>query len=341
MISAMQLMLLAVVAMILGGVLTGVMRSYLLARSILDVPKPRSSHTVATPRGAGLGLVLIVFVATGVLWLTGALATAPTLALIGGGVPVALVGWLDDLRSSSVWFRASVHAVAAMIAVWALGGLPFLSTGTTQVPLGPAGSVIAALGIMWITNLYNFMDGIDGIAGTEAVLVAGACGWFLMHAGQPGLAGICAVIAGASLGFLFWNFPPSRVFLGDVWSGTLGYFFGVLALASERAFAVPLLAWLVLLGVFIVDATVTLAVRVLRAEVWHAPHRSHAYQRAVTSGVSHGGVTGVVAAIDAVLIWGVAHAQQDPTFLMPLVISALVVLTGSVLLVYSFARDKR
>jgi len=152
--------------------------------------------------------------------------------------------------------------------------------------LGVFGPVLAALGLVWATNLFNFMDGIDGIAAIETLWVAGVGGLLLFRAGNPGLGGLALVLAGAALGFLRWNWPPAKIFLGDVGSGFIGFVLAALAIASENARDVPVIVWAMLFAAFIVDATITLARR-FRSGLWHQPHKTHAYQRAVQAGWTH------------------------------------------------------
>jgi Fuc2NAc and GlcNAc transferase len=167
------------------------------------------------------------------------------------------------------------------------------------------------------------MDGIDGIAGVQAAVTGGAASAMLALAGLPGLSVVSALIAGAGIGFLLWNWHPARIFMGDVGSGTLGFLLAVLALASERAGAVPVLLWVTMLGIFIVDATATLARRAWRGERWYAPHRSHAYQRLVRSGWSHARVTTAVLAVDIVLAALAFVGWRWPRALLPSAVAGL------------------
>lgn len=270
-----------------SAVLTGVVRRYALDRAILDMPNERSSHSVPTPRGGGIAIVGVVLALSAlVAWRFPDLRHI-CIALAGGGALVAAVGWLDDRKGVSPRIRALVHLLAAVWAVAWVGGVSRLTMGPWQIELGLVGSVLAVVGVVWAINLYNFMDGIDGIAGGEAV-VAGCFGAaMLWMASDTGLAALSAAIAGASAGFLIWNWSPARIFMGDVGSGSLGFFFATLAIASEVRVGVPLLAWVVLLGVFVFDTTATLVRRVGRGEKWYSAHRSHAYQRATQQGFSH------------------------------------------------------
>jgi Fuc2NAc and GlcNAc transferase len=280
--------------------LTDFVRRWVVRRAILDHPNERSSHTRPTPRGGGIALVFIVLV-----WLIGAGVTRmlplnAVIALAGGGVIVAGVGLFDDVRPLSAYWRLAFHFIAATWTVAWLGGMPTLFVGQSSATLGVAGSVIAVIGIVWSINLFNFMDGIDGIAGVEALSVGAIGGALLTGTSAPGLAQLAFVIAGAALGFLFWNWPPARIFLGDVGSGFIGFAIAAMALASENARAVPLMVWGILTAVFIVDATLTFGRR-LRSGRWKEAHRNHAYQRAVQSGWSHSGVSVMVGALNLLL----------------------------------------
>jgi Fuc2NAc and GlcNAc transferase len=300
-------------AAVLSWLLTAAVRRYALTR-LLDVPNRRSAHKVPTARGGGLAIALVVLGGVAAAHAAGAVPFRTAAALVGGGVMIAGVGWVDDHGGLPARLRALVHFAAAAWALFWLGGMPRLELGVGAAHLGPAGAVLAALGIVWVTNLYNFMDGIDGIAGGQAVVVGVAGGALLWAAGAPALALAALLVAGASAGFLLWNWQPARIFMGDVGSGAIGYAFGVLALASENAGAVPALVWLLLLGVFVVDATVTLLRRMARREPFLHAHRSHAYQRAVQGGSTHARVASAVLLIDLVLALLAAAAVLRPAW---------------------------
>jgi Fuc2NAc and GlcNAc transferase len=296
--------------------LTAAARRYATRRAIFDVPNARSSHARPTPRGGGLAIVATTQLAVLGLATSGRLAPGPAAAFAGGGLAIAAVGWLDDRSGLGAPVRLLVHVLAAAWAVAWLGGLPALSLGSTAVPLGAPGAALASLGIVWAVNFYNFMDGIDGIAAGEALVAGAAGGALLLAAGQPGLAALALALAAAAAGFLVWNWAPARIFMGDVGSGYLGFMFGALAVGSENAGGPPVLAWAVLLGVFLGDATVTLVRRVVRGERWYAAHRTHAYQRAVDCWHRHEAVTGGVLALSVLLAllawWGTAAPAALP-----------------------------
>jgi Fuc2NAc and GlcNAc transferase len=188
--------------------------------------------------------------------------------------------------------RLLVHIVAAGWAVAQLGPLQ---------AAGPVGSLLAGIGVVWAINLYNFMDGIDGLAAIEAITAAGAAAVLLAAGGHIGLALAAGLVAASALGFLPWNWPPARIFMGDVGSGLLGYLFGALALAGHNAGALSVAGWLALLGVFVFDATATLLRRLVAGERVSTAHRLHAYQRLVQSGWPHRRVTFGAAAANGFL----------------------------------------
>lgn len=284
-----------------SAVLTGLVRRYALARSILDVPNARSSHTAPTPRGGGVAIVLATLAGFPALAAAGALPWPALWALAGAGGFVALVGFLDDHGHIAARWRLLAHFAAAAWALAWLGGAPPVLVFGAHIDLGWLGAALAALYLVWLLNLYNFMDGIDGIASVEAIAVG--VGGALLYAltGHPGLAMAPLVLAAAAAGFLLWNFPPARIFMGDAGSGFLGIVLGVLSLQAAWQAPQLLWSWLILLGAFVVDATLTLLRRLLRGEKVYEAHRSHAYQHASRRFGRHLPVTLAVAAID--LLW--------------------------------------
>jgi Fuc2NAc and GlcNAc transferase len=312
----------------LSWVLTAGLRRYALARAVLDVPNHRSSHSVPTPRGGGLAIALVALAGLALAAALGWVAPRLALALGAGGALVAAVGWVDDHRPLPARARFAIHAAAAAWALWWLGGMPALTLGHGTLRLGIAGAVIALTGIVWVVNLYNFMDGIDGLAGGEAVTAGVAGGALLLWAGHPGMALAALLLATAGSGFLAWNWSPARIFMGDVGSCFLGFSFAVLAVASQNAGAVPLIAWVVLLGVFVVDATFTLVRRALRREAWYDAHRQHAYQRMVDAGWSHARVSGSVMAVNVVLAGLAAVIARVPSLAALAFAAAMLLLVG-------------
>jgi Fuc2NAc and GlcNAc transferase len=274
-----DLIVLVVASALASAWITSTARRAAEARGVLDVPNERSSHKAPTPRGGGIGIVVTTLIGWCVLAWLRAIPLDLFLALGGGGAAVALVGFLDDRYQLSARSRIGVHVVAAAWGMFWLGGLPDIAMGENLFSFGWVGYGLGVIGIVWVLNLFNFMDGIDGIAGSEAVFVAAAGG--LLHTlagGGGGMVSAMLVLAAASLGFLRWNWPPARIFMGDVGSGYIGYVIAILAIGAARENAVALPVWLILGGVFFADATVTVARRMAHGERVDEPHRSHAYQ---------------------------------------------------------------
>ena len=268
-----------IAAFVLAFVATGLLRRYALSRRLLDQPDERRTHVVPTPRGGGLSIALVVLFGYCVLvW------AEPPMAFRWGGFVLGLgmvagIGWLDDHRPLSARLRLCVHVLAAglmSVTAWSIGG------GLPEMTVAFCAAII-------LINVWNFMDGIDGLAVTQAMIVS-ACGLWL--AGATGAAGVLSllVLAGCA-GFLPWNFPKARIFLGDAGSGALGYSIaGILmaSMAQERGSAMQLLLPMV---AFLVDAGCTLLSRILKHEKWWMAHSQHTYQMLARRCGSHVRVT--------------------------------------------------
>lgn len=300
--------------LVLGALGTWLARGYALRRRLIDQPGERRSHHEATPRGGGISIVLVLLGAMLVLALR-APAHAVALALAAAGlVLVAGIGWIDDHRPLSARLRLAVHAVAAALLCLAL----------RRVGAAPLDLALAFAAVLVLVNVWNFMDGINGIAASQAVVVAVACAPFAP--GGPafwlGLA-----LAAATCGFLPFNFPRARIFLGDVGSGALGYALaGLLALASlgsdprtRLLLAMPLLP-------FLLDASLTLLARIVRRERWWEPHTQHAYQ-AWARRRGHARVT-IAYALAATLVACVAFAMRSSSIALIMVFYLVILALG-------------
>jgi Fuc2NAc and GlcNAc transferase len=303
---------------------------------LADQPNARSSHRVPTPRGGGFGIVTATTAGIIGLYLTGRLAAPVAVALSIGALAVAAVGFWDDVRSAPVAIRMGIHFGAAILAVACLaGGLRQIQVGGHILELGAAGPLIGVLAIVWTLNLFNFMDGIDGIAASEAAFVLlAAAGIEWWHSPLPGFQTAPALIAaGACLGFLVWNWSPASIFMGDIGSGYLGYLIAVIALESMRRGATGIFVWLILGGVFFVDATLTLSRRVLRGEAVYHAHRTHAYQWLARRWGSHAAVSTAVAIVNVAWLLPCAiFAARDPASAAWICAVALLPLAATALL---------
>ncbi|MCZ6587884.1 MAG: glycosyltransferase family 4 protein [Alphaproteobacteria bacterium] len=334
--AGLYIIIVAIFAGVLSWLLIGRTRTALLRHQLLDRPNERSSHTQATPRGAGVGLLIVLLPA----WLVLAFLVPPqngageiTQWLVPAGVLIlAAVSFVDDLRGLSQVVRLLLQAIVVIAAVQSLSGPVF------QGLLGPIFDTVLAIVIwLWFLNLFNFMDGIDGIAGVETIAIG--IGIYAIGAAFLPLAasyGQGLAIAAAMTGFLVWNWHPARIFLGDVGSIPLGFLLGwlLLDLAASGLWQ----AALILPLYYLADASLTLLRRLLRgAVVWQA-HREHCYQIAVQRGRSHAAVAGAVALANAILV-GLAFVAASPSgppvvpWLM-LVAAAIVVVLLMVWMVY-------
>ena len=264
------------------------------AERVLDIPNVRSLHIRPIPRGGGLGIVIVVLIGTWGLFFFRILST-PFREIaafsLGGGI-VALAGWLDDIHNVPTCVRLIVQAVSSIVILMAIGyfnAVPVPIIG--DIRLYSIGIPFTLIWIIGLTNAYNFMDGIDGMAGGQAV-VAGL-GWTIMGlmGGHPfvGLMGV--LLAASSLGFLFHNWPPARVFLGDVGSAFIGFTLAVLPVMAVQRNPRFMIVGILFVWPFVFDTSFTLARRMIHKENIFEAHRSHIYQRLVIAGYSHRFVT--------------------------------------------------
>lgn len=250
---------------LLAALGTALARRYALARVLVDEPGERRSHCVATPRGGGIAIVATVLIGCAFALMQHRLPAAPAVAFMAGVLAIGLVGWLDDHRPLSARMRFAVHVLASAIfaATW------FHATQSWSAALLAFGAGVA------LTNVWNFMDGINGIAATQAACVATT----VLLVGVDGWGVVALAVAAACIGFLPFNFPRARIFMGDVGSGALGFALAMLAVvAVTNAPMASTASIAVAMSAFLVDAGLTLLRRVLRGEQWWTPHTQHAYQ---------------------------------------------------------------
>jgi Fuc2NAc and GlcNAc transferase len=229
-------------------------------------------------------------------------------AMLGAGVGIAILGFLDDHGHIAAKWRLLGHFLAAIWAVIWLGGLPTLSVFGHAVQLRWIGDILAVFYIVWMLNLYNFMDGIDGIASVEAIFSCMGMAALYVFSGHAVLAPAPLILAATVAGFLCWNFPPAKIFMGDAGSGYLGVLLALLSLQAAWVSSNFFWAWLIMLGVFVVDATFTLMRRLLRGEKIYEAHRSHGYQYAARKYKAHRTVTLGVAVINVCWLLPLAAA---------------------------------
>jgi len=318
-------MVIAALAFLITAVVTGAIRTVLIRHGVMDLPNARSLHSVPVPRGGGVGIVVVFLSALIWMFRNHLVSAGLPLALVGGGLAIGIVGFIDDRFNLAQWPRVLVHCLAAAWAIWCLNLTHPFEGGSAMLGIW-VGRLAAFVGLVWLTNLFNFMDGIDGITPSETVTIGLGVALIALIAADHESGGVPLglSIAAASLGFLVWNWQPAKLFLGDVGSIPLGFLLGwlLLGLAGTGAWAPALILPLY----YLVDSSLTLLHRLVRLRrVWEA-HREHFYQRAVQRGSSHGNVVLRIAAANVLLVLLSLLATDWPFLSVTLAVVVVVAL---------------
>lgn len=297
-----ELFWIALFSMIMAFGGTGLTRRFAIRNKLYDIPNDRSSHSIPTPRGGGLGIVVSsLFSLCGFFYFGHISNPFFGISLLGGGM-IAFIGAVDDYKSVPAYLRLIIHFTAFGLALYFFGGGPGIQIFESVIQPSIIVNIIYVFSLVWLLNLFNFMDGIDGIASVESISVIGAAliiSYFLN--GETVNGWLMFALLLNCCGFIVWNWPPARIFLGDVGSGFLGFILGIFVLRTSLAGELSLWVWIILLAVFWVDATLTLSKRLIRFEKVYEAHRSHAYQHAALKYGSHKKVTVAVLIIN--LLW--------------------------------------
>ena len=283
---------LLIVASLLGGGITWLSLkyfiNYLIRKEIVDRPNERTLHLGTVPRGGGLIIIAVLFIAL----LCAALfsqrsitfAALSTLVLLWGGV-----SWWDDHKDIAPHYRFVFQALFAAITVALFGRVTNIQITEDiwfTIPIA-LGALLTFVGIVWMANLYNFMDGMDGMAASQSIIASITLSFWFWQVGDMALSSVCAVLAASCYAFLCWNWRPAKVFMGDVGSVTLGAFFATLLVIGVTRYDFPVISFLLLFSVFISDASLTISRRIIRGDTFWLPHRTHYYQRLANIGISH------------------------------------------------------
>lgn len=257
-----------------------------LGTQLLDIPSHRSLHNAPTPRGGGMAIAVSTLVTAIGLWIYNGLVP-PFALIILPCMAMAILGALDDFFSLGIRFRLLIQIFLAALGVCLTIGNNFALRPEDWLIIGGC-----TLGLVWATNLYNFMDGINGIAAVQSITVSLTMA-FILYQSDTGVDAqvLLAIIGCASAGFLYWNFPAAKIFMGDSGSLFLGFTFGLLAIETSSGSMAIAAAWLIAMAVFLVDASYTLMVRLISGQKFYHPHRSHSYQKLSVSLGSHTKVT--------------------------------------------------
>jgi UDP-N-acetylmuramyl pentapeptide phosphotransferase/UDP-N-acetylglucosamine-1-phosphate transferase len=271
--------ILAIGLLILSFLLTPLIMHFALHYKILDIPNERSSHEVPTPRGGGLAIVIAWYIGISIMFFLNDIDRQLYFTLLSG-LLLAGVSIIDDLIGLKPVIRFSIQIFTAGLAMYFLKGMKPISISGFELSSPLVLYPLVIFGIVWFINLFNFLDGIDGYASLEAIFIS-----FAMFLFTGNL--ICIIIIAPVLGFLFWNWPKARIFMGDIGSTQLGFVLIVLGIFFHNEAQLPITLWIMLSSLFWFDATLTLFRRWSNKEKLTQAHKKHAYQRVVQSGFSH------------------------------------------------------
>ncbi|MBD1555170.1 MraY family glycosyltransferase [Pseudomonas typographi] len=262
-------------------------KKYASATMMLDTPNERSSHSVPTPRGGGVAVVLAFVCGIAIATYGGKIELHNAIILSAASLLVALVGFFDDRRGVSISVRLGCHVIAAGILLASADIPRHITFMDHTIEIGMVGLPIAALFVIWSLNLYNFMDGIDGIAACQAITVGLSMVTIGIMGGDQNLVQVFTILGASCAGFLLWNYPPAKIFLGDVGSGFIGFVMAATVIIADKKYFLP---FLIFMAIFILDASCTLLCRVWTGHAPVVAHREHIYQRAARNFGAHGPV---------------------------------------------------
>ncbi|MCT7572665.1 MraY family glycosyltransferase [Aliarcobacter butzleri] len=272
-----------IVLVLISFFLTYFIKNYMIKKSFVASVNERSSHTVPTPHGGGIAIAITWFIGLFYLFFIGQIEENLFYALLFGAV-ISIVSFFDDIYELSPKLRLIIQAIVAIGGLYFLGGFETLTFGIFDIQNPIFTNIFAFFMIIWFINLYNFLDGINGYAGSEALFLAVA--GFILFGGNHFL-----VLAVAVLGFLYWNWNKAKIFMGDVGSTLLGYNIAIFTIYYANQEPTNFWIWIILFSVYWFDATLTLIRRKLNKERLSLAHKKHAYQRLTQAGWSHYKVT--------------------------------------------------
>jgi len=318
---------------LLTVVLTNVYRKLAVRWKIYDIPNDRSSHSEPIPRGAGISFFLSFNIVLTLLWWQRQISMYYLYPVILGGPVILILGYWDDLRSLSAKLRLFVHFASAVFIFILISAGFSKEVQISFLPNWPwLTAAFCILFISWFINLYNFMDGADGLSTSIGIVGAGLIAILSYWSGNVNLAIIYVVLAYALAGFLIFNWPPAKVFMGDSGAYYLGYIFGSLGLVSKMYYDSSLYVHLIIFGLFIVDATWTLARRLARGEKVYIGHKMHAFQKLLANGWGHARVTSLYVLITVLWLFPMAFfAMNYPSLSFLFLVVAYLPIFGFVL----------
>jgi Fuc2NAc and GlcNAc transferase len=286
-------------------------------KKIIDIPNVRSSHSTPTPRGGGLAIVISWYAGITILFMNNLMDDNLFYALLSG-IILASISILDDIFSLSPKLRFVFQIISIITALYFVGLPDSINFGVFSIKSNIVLSVLIGLSFLWFINLFNFLDGIDGYASLEAIFVA--LGLFIITSNKLSL-----LLIFVTIGFLIWNWPKAKIFMGDVGSTQLGFIVFIMSLSLSNNNELQLFSWVILTSLFWMDATVTLFRRILRKEKISQPHKKHAYQRLIQGGFSHKKVDIISIVINLALI-SIAYASgRHQILIIPCLLLAIII----------------
>ena len=287
-----------IILFLISFFLTYFIKNYMIKKSLVATVNERSSHTVPTPHGGGIALSITWFIGLVYLYFAGQIESNLFFALLVG-VIISIVSFFDDIYELSPKTRLFAQSIVAFGGLYFLGGFENFTFGIFDIQNPVLTNIFAFFMIIWFINLYNFLDGINGYAGSEAVFLALA--GFVLFGGNHFL-----VLAVAVLGFLYWNWNKAKIFMGDVGSTLLGYNIAIFTIYYANQEATNFWVWIILFALFWFDATLTLIRRKLNKEKLSQAHKKHAYQRLTQAGWSHFKVTNYSIGLN-IILFGIVY----------------------------------
>ncbi|WNL15927.1 glycosyltransferase family 4 protein [Arcobacter cryaerophilus gv. pseudocryaerophilus] len=296
--------------------LTYFIKNYMIKKSLVASVNERSSHTVPTPHGGGIALAITWFIGLFYLYFIGEISSNLFYALLFGAV-ISIVSFFDDIYELSPKIRLIVQSIVAIGGLYFLGGFETFTFGIFDIQNPIFTNIFAFFMIIWFINLYNFLDGINGYAGSEAIFLALA--GFILFSGNHFL-----VLSVAVLGFLYWNWNNAKIFMGDVGSTLLGYNIAIFTIYYANEESTNFWIWIILFGIYWFDATLTLIRRKLNKEKLSQAHKKHGYQRLTQAGWSHYKVTNYSIGLNIILFFIVYFVSNIfVAFILALIVLAL------------------
>jgi len=315
---------------IFAGLLSWVTSLWLIKKTatlgLIDVPNARSSHTRPTPKGGGIGIAVGFVITLGLCFARGLFRPSSEFwVIVGGYVALAILGFFSDRAHLSARLRMLLQTAVAALTVWIIGQPTTFEIAGTYVNMGWLGMGFSVLWLVSVTNFYNFMDGIDGLAAAQGIIAGIGIAFLGWRVSQPLLVATGLIFAGATLGFLSLNISPAKLFMGDVGSYPAGFLLASGALLDKHLL-VPVA---MILAVFLFDTIVTLLRRMIRGERWQEAHKSHFYQRAVQLGFSHLQVTRMLSLVMLILtLLACRYVGSSPLEKIVFIFVALSGMTG-------------